>query len=140
MDLDTFIVETCCLIDDALKERPPARPLRSRGPAPVPADSEVLTLEVVGEYLGPDRDTTIYAYVRRHYGAFFPALRRVHRTTFARPAAKLWGLKQWIWQRLVRELPHEPGFGLVDSFPIPACHFAPPYRCRRFRGERALGK
>ena len=140
MDLDTFIVETFCLSDDALKERPPARPLRSRGPAPVLADSEVLTLEVVGEYLGLDRDTAIYAYVRRHYGAFFPALRRVHRTTFARQAANLWGLKQWIWQRLVRDLPHEPGLALVDSFPISACQFARAYRCRRFRGEAAFGK
>ena len=84
MDLDTFVVETFCRIDDALKERPGGRPLRSRGPAPTLADSEVLTLEAVGEFLGLDRDTAIYAYFRRHYGAFFPALRRVHRTTFAR--------------------------------------------------------
>ena len=140
MDLDTFIVETFCRIDDALKERSRARPLRSRGPAPVLADSEVLTLEVVGEFLGLDRDTAIYAYFRRHYGAFFPALRRVHRTTFARQAANLWVVKQWIWQRLVRDLPHEPGFALVDSFPLPACQFARAYRCRRFRGEAAFGK
>jgi hypothetical protein len=140
VDLDTFIVETFCLIDDGLKALPPDRPVRSRGPMPHLADSEVLTMEVVGEYLGLDRDTAIYAYFRRHYGAFFPALRHVHRTTFARQAANLWAVKEWLWQRVLRQVPHEPGFALVDSFPIPACQFARAYRCRRFRGEAAFGK
>ena len=140
MDLDLFIVETFCLIDDGLKALAAERPVRSRGPAPILADSEVLTMESVGEFLGLDRDTAIYAYFRRHYAAFFPALRRVHRTTFARQAANLWAVKERLWQRLVGRIPHEPACALVDSFPIPACQFARAYRCRRFRGEAAFGK
>jgi hypothetical protein len=140
VDLDTFIVETFCLVADGLREPASDRPVRSRGPAPILADSEVLTMEVVGEFLGLDRDTAIYAYFRRHYAAFFPALRRVHRTAFARQAANLWAVKERLWQRLVGRIRHEPAFALVDSFPIPACQFARAYRCRRFRGEAAFGK
>src|SRR3712207_6989308 len=52
--------------------------------SPTLSDSEVLTIEVVGEFLGLDEDTQLFAYFRRHYAHFFPDLRRVHRTTFAR--------------------------------------------------------
>jgi hypothetical protein len=46
MDLSTFIVAVFCLIDDQLQERR----IRSRGPAPTLSDSEVLTIEIVGEF------------------------------------------------------------------------------------------
>jgi hypothetical protein len=64
------------------------QPLRERGPDPTLADSEVLTMEVVGEYLGLIQDSAQFAYFRRHYAHFFPALARLHRTTFVRQAAR----------------------------------------------------
>jgi Transposase DDE domain len=140
VDLDELIVGAFCTVDDALKELPAGRFGRQRGPAPVLADSEVLTLEVVGEFLGLDQDVAIYGYFRRHYAHFFPALRRVHRTTFVRQAANLWAAKEWLWQRVLHLVPHDPSFALVDSFPLPVCQFARAYRCRRFRGEAAFGK
>ena len=73
MDLNTFIVSVFCLIDDRLKERR----IRSRGPAPKLSDAEVLTFEVVGEFLGIDTDKGIYLFFRRHYREWFPALRMV---------------------------------------------------------------
>ena len=140
MDLDEFIVEAFCTVDDALKALPAGRLGRQRGPAPTLADSEVLTLEVVGEFLGLDQDTAIYRYFRRHYGHFFPALQRVHRTTFVRQAANLWATKEWLWQAVLDQVPHDPVFALVDSFPLPVCQFARARRCRRFRGEASFGK
>ena len=139
MDLDEFIVEAFCIIDDVLKVTPAHR-LRTRGPAPILADSEVLTLEVVGEFLGLDQDLAIYGYFRRHYGHFFPALRQVHRTTFVRQAANLWAAKEWLWQDVLQRVPHDPTCALVDSFPLPVCQFARARRCRRFRGEATFGK
>jgi hypothetical protein len=56
-------------------------------PAPVLTDGEALTMEVVGEYLGLDRDTALFAYFRQHWAHFFPGLCRMHRTTFIRRAA-----------------------------------------------------
>jgi hypothetical protein len=90
MDLSTFIVSVFCLIDDRLKgER-----IRRRGPAPKLSDSEVITMEVVGEFLGIDTDKAIHLYFGRHYPHYFPGVREVHRTTFARQAANLWKAKE----------------------------------------------
>ncbi len=137
MDLSTFIVAVFCLVDDQLE----GRRIRQRGPAPKLSDAEVLTIEVVGEFLGIDTDKGIYLFFRRHYSEWFPALRVVHRTTFARQAANLWKVKEHLWQELLSSLaPHDPTFALVDSVPLPACSFARAYRCRRFRGEAAFGK
>jgi hypothetical protein len=140
MDLDTFIITVFCLVDDLMKTLLHDRKLRQRGPAPVLADSEVLTMEVVGEYLGLRQDKALYRYFRRHYGHFFPGMARVHRTTFTRQAANLWRVKEQIWQRLLEQVSYDPILGIVDSFPIPVCQFARAYRCRRFRGEAAYGK
>jgi hypothetical protein len=137
VDLNTFIFAVFCFIDDRIAE---LGPLRARGPAPRLCDSEVITIEVVGEFLGLDEDTELFAYFRRHYAHLFPNLLRVHRTTFTRQAANLWKAKEHLWQELLSLTPHHPTFALVDCFPLPACLFARAYCCRRFRGEAAFGK
>ncbi len=137
MDLSSFIVAVFCLIDDRLKD---LGRLRGRGPAPTLCDSEVLTIEVVGEFLGMGEDAKLFAYFRRHHAHFFPKLLRVHRTTFARQAANLWKAKERLWRELLAETPHDPTFALCDSMPLPACLFARAHRCRRFKGEAAFGK
>ena len=136
MDLSTFIVSVFCLIDDRLK----GRRLRQRGPTPKLSDAEVITIEIVGEFLGLDTDKAIHRFFRRHYAEWFPTLGVVHRTTFCRQAANLWKVKEDLWQELLALAPHDPTFALVDSLPLPACLFARAYRCRRFRGEAAFGK
>lgn len=137
MDLSTFVVAVFCLIDDRLRD---LGRLRGRGPTPKLCDSEVLTIEVVGEFLGMDEDTELFAYFRRHYAHFFPNLLRVHRTTFARQAANLWKVKERLWQELLLLTPHDPTFAICDSMPLPACLFARAHRCKRFEGEAAFGK
>jgi hypothetical protein len=136
--LDTLIIAVFCLLDDTLRQMP-AR-LRQRGPRPALCDSEVLTVETVGEYLGLGCDTEVFAYFRRHYGHFFPALARVHRTTFVRQAANLWKVKEALWQRLLEQTGRDPGWAMVDSFPVAVCRFARAPRCRRFRGEAGYGR
>ncbi len=51
MNLDDFIITTFCTIDDTLKELLGSRRIRQREPMPTLAGSEVLTMEIVGEYL-----------------------------------------------------------------------------------------
>ena len=67
------------LVDDSVRDLCRGRRLRQRGPAPVLADSEVLTVEIVGEFLGLDTDRGLHAHFRRHFGHLFPGLRTVHR-------------------------------------------------------------
>lgn len=97
----------------------------------------------MGEYLGLEQDSALFAYVRRHYAHFFPALRALralHRTTFVRQAANLWRHTERLWQRVLAQVPHDPTFAIIASFPLPICQFARAYRCRRFRGEGAVGQ
>ncbi len=140
MDLDTFIIAVFCWIDEALPAVTGGQRLRQRGPEPVLYDSEVLTMEVVGAYLGLNQETALFAYFCRHWAHFFPRLRQVHRTTFVRQAANLWQVKERLWRLLLDEVPHDPQFAILDSLPLYACQFARASRCRRFRGEAAYGK
>ena len=146
MDLTTLLVTVFCLIDDWLTDqhrgqhRGQQLRLRQRGPQPSLADSEVLTIECVGEFLGIDTDSGLYTYFRRHWGEWFPALTRVHRTTFARQAANLWVIKQRLYQHLLTQVHHDPAITLIDSVAVPICRFARAYRCRRLRELAAWGR
>jgi hypothetical protein len=143
VDLESFTIAVLCHIETVmadLQREPAWQRIRRRGPAPTLADSEVLTMEVVGEFLGLDRDTAIVGYFRRDHPDWFPALSRVHRTTFARQAANLWVVKEQVWQRLLARIPHDPALSFVDSIPVPVCRFGRAYGCSRFRGEAAFGR
>jgi hypothetical protein len=142
-DLEAFMIAVYCLIDEELRalQSDPGWPrVRRRGPAPVLADSAVLSMAVVGEFLGLDQDVAIYHYFRRHHPDWFPALRRVHRTTFARQAANLWVVKEQLWGLLLDRIPLDPALSFVDSVPTPVCRFGRAWGCRRFRGQAAFGR
>jgi len=137
MDLSTFIITVYCLVEEWLREQPR---LRQRGGAPAVSDGEVLTMEIVGEYLGIDTDAGLYRHFRRHYGDWFPALQGIDRSTFARQAANLWAVKGRLWQHVSAQVAHDPALSIVDSFPMPVCRFARARRCRRLRAEAAYGR
>jgi Transposase DDE domain len=142
VDLESFTIAVYCLIDELLGELhadPDWHRLRQRGPAPLLADSEVLTMEVVGEFLGYDQDVAIDRYFRRHHPGWFPTLQRVHRTTFVRQAANLWVVKERLWGTLRDRLAHDPALSVVDSVPTPVCRFGRAWGCSRFRGQAAFG-
>lgn len=141
MDLETFIVSVFVWIDDTLTTwQQETRRLRARGPAPMLADSEVLTMELVGEFLGIDQDSAILAYFQHHHQALFPKITLIHRTTFTRQASNLWAAKEALWPRAVAELPCDPTLALIDSIPVPICRLAHAPRCRRLRAEAAFGR
>src|SRR5512134_954576 len=115
MDITTFMVTVFCLIDDCLA----GRRIRRAGFAPKLYDSEVLTMEVVGEFLGLDADRQIWDYFCRHWSDWFPRVRQVDRTTFVRQAANLWKVKEQVWQALLRQIAYDPQVRMIDSFPLP---------------------
>jgi len=140
MDLETFLVAVYCLTDDALHTVLHGVRLRQRGPTPRLSDSEVVAMEVAGEYLGFDTDDAIYRYFRRHWVPLFPRLQTVHRTTFLRQAANLWRVKEALWQQLLRRVRHDAALAILDSLPVPVCRFARAHRCRLFPGLASYGK
>jgi hypothetical protein len=135
MDITTFMIAVFCLIDDLMS----GRRLRTRGPQPTLRDSEVLTMEVVGEFLGIDTDSNIFTHFGRYYSDWFPGLRQITRTTFTRQAANLWKVKQELWQRVAQNIDQDPYISIVDSFPVPVCRFARAPRCRLFGEVAAYG-
>jgi hypothetical protein len=139
VDLETFIVAVFVHVDDGLRTWLGSRRLRQRGPAPRLHDSEVLTMEIVGEYLGLDQDSAIVTYFRTHHLALFPRLATLHRTTFARQAANLWVAKAALWEQVIARVPHDPALAMVDSVPAPVCRFGHAPRCQCLRGVASFG-
>lgn len=131
MDLNTFIIAVFDVSEDWFNEQ---GSVRERGPAPKLSDSEVMTMEIVGEFLGIDTEKGIYLYFKRHYAHYFPRIREVHRTTFTRQAANLWVMKERLWQHLLqKELltgGDEDSLFVIDSFAIPICKKSRSYGCR----------
>jgi hypothetical protein len=58
--MEDFIITVYVCIDDFMKQ---IGKLRSRSPSPKLSDSEVLTMEIVEEFLGFDSDKAIIAVI-----------------------------------------------------------------------------
>src|SRR5436309_393453 len=128
-----FLLMVFCMIDDELKDLTRTAPLRRRGPRQTTlADSEVITIEIVGEFWGHADDADLFRFFRRYHAAEFPALTQVHRTTFARQAAHLCWVKRQIQRRLAARQSDPGAPWLVDSLPLPACRFRRAQRSHRF--------
>jgi hypothetical protein len=136
MDATTLLITVSCLIEEWLA----GRRLRQRGPNPILSDSQVLTIECVGELWGIDTDKGRYEHLCRSWGDWFPALGRVHRTTFTRQAATLWAVKAQLRQQLLGQVSFDPAISILDSFPMPVCRFGRADRCRRLAGLAAFGR
>lgn len=141
MTFDDYLLHLFYLFDaelEALNLTP--RALRSRGPTPALCDSEVLTIEAAGEFLGIATDAGLYAHFRRHHAGEFPALAHADRTTFLRQAANLWAVKRVLHDRLLRRLPAagDP-LSIVDSFALHVCRFTRARKCKLFKGQAAYG-
>jgi Transposase DDE domain len=134
MPLEEFIITGFCWVETALADVTAGVKLRTRGFAPRLSDSEVITLEIVGEALGHDGDEAIWSYFRRHWAAWFPKLG--NRSTFARQAAHLWRVKQLLPARLVAERGAGTAAGhIIDGFPIAVCKLARAVRSHILKAE-----
>lgn len=111
--------------------------IRTRNPQPILSDSEVLTMEVIGSFLGIDTNKGFYTFFRRHYREWFPALLSIHRTTFTRQMANLWMVKEKIWHHVLNYLHFDSQISVIDSFPVPICRFARANRWRCLRDVAA---
>ena len=83
-NVEEFVITIYCLIEDELY--PPfcqqhGLPRRAGFP-PALSDSECLTIEWVGQYLGYTSQKQLYGPMHDRFGAWFPALR--DRSTFTR--------------------------------------------------------
>jgi IS5 family transposase len=138
MNHEEFITEVFCLVDDHFKQLTSSKPIRHRGPHPKLYDSEVITMEIVGEFLEIDKDKGIWEYFSAHAKSLFPHLG--DRTSFVRQSANLWYWKQKLQQKFAEQLgAFADDIHMVDGLPIPVCGFKRAHFSKYFRGEAAFG-
>ena len=134
MPLEEFIIWIYCFVEDEVMAflNSQGGPIRKRGFAPKLTDAEVITMEVIGEFLGKDNDKAIWSYFRNHWLEWFPNLGS--RANFAKQASNLWALKQFIHKRLISNLgANDETVHIVDGFPVELCHFKRAKRCQRLK-------
>jgi hypothetical protein len=117
MPIEDFIIKTYIIVDDFLKTLPT---LRKRGPSPQLTDAEVITMEIVGEFLGYGSDKEIYDYFRIHWMIWFPKIGC--RTAFTRQLANLWNIKLHLHKAVVQCVSPDNDLFLFDGIPIPTCN------------------
>lgn len=138
MSIADFIIAVFCIIDDELEKVLNGKKLRERGRSPGLADSEVITMEIVGEFLGMDCDKSIWEYFRSHWKHFFPRI--PDRSNFVRQAANLHQIKRIIQEQLAIALgAMSDSLHLIDGLPMPVCKFARAYFSKNFKGDAAYG-
>lgn len=137
MPIEDFIIYVYCCVEDVCRQLVKT-PLRSRGFQPKLTDGEVITMEIVGEFIGKDQDKSVWRYFRNHWHSWFPHLGS--RSTYVKQSANLWDLKGLIQGYLVRQMNAlDQPVHLVDGFPMPVCKITRAYGSHCFKGEAAYG-
>ena len=132
MPREDLIIAVCCCIEQCLQAVEAKHPFRQRGCTPQCSDSEVCTMEVVGEFLGIDQEKHIGEEFCRHWYAWFPC--RSSRSTVVRHAANLWGVKQRIQSNIATLVgAYADTIHVVDGLPLPRWHRARSKRCTTLR-------
>lgn len=138
MSLEDFIITVYCCVVENINQILNDQQLRRRGYQPKLTDAEVITMEIVGEFLGMDTDKAIWHYFKSHWQNWFPSLGS--RCNFVRQAANLWQVKQAIQSSIAKQLhAEEDCLHLADGFPLPVCHFKRAHFSRIFKGIAAYG-
>lgn len=137
MSLENLIITIYCRIEEMYHEIVKETKLRLRGSSPSLADVEVLTMLVVGEYLGLKSDKRIWSYFSHHWVDWFPQIGC--RTSFIRQSANLIKVLDQMQQKLSEKLCDHTDLYLFDGFPIPICHIKRYKRSSPFRSLGAVG-
>jgi len=136
MSVEEFIIWVYCCVDDYYRRTTIGQTLRSRGFAPALSDAEVITMELVGEFLGFDADKKIWEYFSHHWMHLFPQLGS--RANFAKHAANLWCIKKMIHELIIADMgATEEEVHIIDGFPVPVCHYRRSGRSKIFKDVEA---
>ncbi|MBM3262254.1 MAG: IS982 family transposase [candidate division Zixibacteria bacterium] len=123
--LELLLICVYCLISEELYPSFTLRYGRTRraGFTPSLTDEECLTIEVIGQYLGYDRQKRLFEQMKDRFGYLFPAL--TDRVSFVRQSANLFKVKAFIKQQMVYLLQgHNAPYHLIDTLPVPVLKLA----------------
>lgn len=137
MSMEEFIIHVYCLIAERLSDVVGDTKLRKRGEAPSLSDGEVITMLIIGEYLGFGSDKKIWRYFKSHWQSWFPTMGC--RTSFARQSTNLYLVQEKLHESLSNVLTNNNGLFLFDGFPIPVCNPKRFSKRNPFAGIGAFG-
>lgn len=133
MPIEDFIITVYCCIADSYTDLVTS-PLRSRGFPTKLSDAEVITMEIVGEFMGKETDKGLWRYFYSHWHHWFPNVGS--RANFVKQSANLWLIKDRILRRLADTMgAYDDRLHLIDGFPMPVCKLTRAARSHCFRGE-----
>ena len=129
MSIEEFIISVFLIIE---KFYPivVVQPLRTRGFAPALSDTEIITMQIIGEFLGMDSDKSIWIYFKNNWLEWFPKLGSY--SNFCKHCANLWQVNQ----KIMSQLNHQYGsdnIHFIDGFPIPVCSYTRGKRHKNFK-------
>lgn len=129
MSIQEFIISVYLIIEETY----PIvvnQPLRTRGFAPAVSDVEIITMQIVGEYLGLDTDRSIWMYFKNKWLDWFPKLGSY--PNFCKHCANLWRVNQKITAHLTAQYGTD-NIHFIDGFPIPVCCYSRAKRHKNFK-------
>lgn len=129
MSIYEFIISIYLIIEE-LYALIVTKPLRTRGFPPALSDVEIITIQIVGEFLGLDSDKSIWMYFKNNWLEWFPQLGSY--PNFSKHCANLWQINQ----KITMELASASGFDnihFIDGFPIPVCRYTRAKRHKNFK-------
>lgn len=138
-DLETLFTIIYVLVDDQYKMiTKEYHRLRASGPEPEFSDSEVITLALMAELTGNDSENAWIPYVTKNYKYLFPQI--IERSRYNRRVKDLTPVIDKVRcsfrDSLVGPMPF---IQIIDSVPLPVCHYARASRCQSFAGEAGFG-
>ena len=129
MSIEEFIIFVYLIIDE-LYPIVVNKPLRTRGFPPALTDIEIITMQIVGEFLGMDTDKSIWMYFKNNWLAWFPKLGSY--PNFCKHCANLRQINQQIIARLTTYYGQD-NIHFIDGFPIPVCRYSRAIRHKNFK-------
>jgi hypothetical protein len=138
MPLDDYIINVFCLIDDIYHKLFGSKGIRKAGYSCNLLDSELITMLVVGEFLGLSDTKQIWLYFKSSYTAYFPNISKVKYKIFNKQATNLWDAIRYVHLELLA-LFQDRDLYLADGFPLEICHLARCNRCTLFDGKVSKG-
>lgn len=138
VDLDTFLVAVYTEIDTIYQEEIlPDLPVRP-GPQPLMSDSEVLTLELVGQWRGSS-ERGLLRWAAQQLTAWFPVI--LSQSAFNRRVRARGPICTQLMLRLADALGiADTPYQIVDTTPVPLARQCRGKRHRLFADEAAIGK
>ena len=132
MPLDNYIIAVFCLIDDLYSELTQKIKIRKAGIAPTLSDPELITMLLIGEFLGVADNKKIWLYFKSNFLHFFPSLSKERYKIFNKQATNLWSIIGELHKLLLENMGTWQHY-LADGVPLPTCHLARSGRSTLFK-------